>query len=135
MTPFLRLPLRESDAARVDAWLTAIGAYLANRYGDSITAALEPVFVDYAAEAVGRRLAKRQQQLKGQATGPSSAQWTDQSARGGWFLPEELEQMDSLTGRGGVRSVRTPVHDAIRFGNASVSPAREALLDEDDFYV
>ena len=116
VTPFLPT-LTTAQTTKVTAWLTAISVSLTARYGDRITEALEPMFLSYTADAVLRRLQRENKTVAQQNIGPAGVRYTDKSGLGGWFWPEELADMDATAGRGGIRSVRTPAPDAVRFGN------------------
>jgi hypothetical protein len=128
LEPFLPT-LTPAQTAKVTAWTTAIEAWLTHRYGDRITEAVEPMFVSYAADAILRRLQRENKTVAQQNIGPAGVRYTDKSALGGWFWPEEIASMDGTAGRGGIRSVRTPAPDAVRFGNRVVPPH---FYSEDD---
>lgn len=117
--PYLRT-LKSSETRRVEAWLPVLQVLLNARYGSKITQ--EPdggndvVFVAAAAEAIERRLDRRGMVLQ-ENIGPAGARYDPRATLSTWFLPEELDQMDELTGLGGIRSHRTPAPDAVRFVN------------------
>lgn len=109
--------------ARVDAWLKAINASIVIRYR---TALLDDdrrsLFVGYAADAIQRRLDKSKRMVDSENAGPFGVKWNPRSALGGWFLPEEITDMDRIAGVGGVRTLRAPAPDGVRFNNLSPRP-------------
>jgi hypothetical protein len=115
--------LTPPEKASVTAWLTAINARFTQRYGARITLALEPVFVSYAADAVKRRLDKQRtgggQMIESQTTGPFGVRFSARASLGGWFLPEEVSDMDETVGMGGIQTHRMAAPDGIRYGNLS----------------
>ena len=115
--PFLTA--KQKADPRVDAWLKSLAALLTSRYGNRITTELRPVFVNAAADAIGRRVDKGQQMVDQQSVGPAAVRWNSRSSLGGWFLPEELAQLDELTsGRSaGASTLRMPAPYGQRFGN------------------
>jgi hypothetical protein len=128
ITPFLKSPQASSDA-RVVAWLGAISAMLTARYGEVATALL-PVVHSYTADAISRRLTPRDRLVAQQSVGPASVRYTEAAGLGGYFLPDELADMDSTLGRAGTRSYRTPAPAGIRYGNTS-GPDFGELLEGD----
>lgn len=128
VTPFLP-PLSTPQTTRVTAWLPVLNALLDARYGTRIgpvdVAEGEPasnrvLFVSAAADALERRLSKPSGLIDAQGIGGASVKYNARAALSRWFLPEELDQLDDACGiGGGIRSVRTPAPDAIRFGNRS----------------
>ena len=119
VAPFITVPVKSSQENSITAWLTAINVIFTERYGDAITADREPVFLSVAGDAVTRKLVKGAAPIDAQSVGPASIRYTASSAAGGWFLPAELAQMDSICNKGGTRTVRMPAPDAIRYGNLS----------------
>ena len=110
-------PLSAAEKPRVEAFLAAIMALLAGRYGGSLAArweAVKPLVAAYAAAAVERRLAKVNQAAESETSGPFSVRWSSASSSGAWFLPAELADLDGLFGRGGSRTYRTPAPDEQR---------------------
>lgn len=124
VTPFLPT-LTSQQTTRVTAWLPVLSKLLDARYGDRIDAAdADPsnrvLFVATAADALERRLAKPSGLIDAQSVGPASVKYNSRAALSRWFLPEELDQLDEACGLGGgIRSVRMPAPDAVRFGNIS----------------
>lgn len=116
LEPFLP-PLTSDQLSKVDAWITVLGPLLNARYGDAITAGLEPVFVSAAADAIIRRLGRPQSGAIEERIGSASIKRDPRFLLSAWFLPEELEQLDDVIGAGSIRSHRTPAPDAQRFGN------------------
>ncbi|GAB2567484.1 hypothetical protein [Leucobacter ruminantium] len=116
LDPFLPT-LRTDQSTKVDAWITVLGPLLNARYGDAITAELEPVFVSAAADAIIRRLERPRGGAIEERVGPASIKRDPRFLLSAWFLPEELEQLDDVIGAGSIRSHRTPAPDAQRFGN------------------
>lgn len=115
--PLLAGPLSEAKRPRVLGWLDAINAQLTRKYGDNVTPDIEPVFHVHIADAIQRRLDKPKQLVDSENAGIFGARWNPASSLGGWFLPEELETMEELTGGGGTRSYRTAAPNGIRYGN------------------
>jgi len=117
--PFLP-PLKESQQERVEAWLSVLQVILNARYGAGITqepdGGNEPMFLSAAADAIERRLARPGMVLQ-QNIGPAGVRYDPRATLARWFLPEQLDELDAVAGFGGVRSVRTPAPDAIRYGN------------------
>lgn len=116
LDPFLPT-LRPDQSTKVDTWITVLGPLLNARYGDAITAELEPVFVSAAADAIIRRLERPRGGAIEERVGPASIKRDPRFLLSAWFLPEELEQLDDVIGAGSIRSHRTPAPDAQRFGN------------------
>lgn len=120
LQPFLRPnPLPQNKKTLVNAWAPVLALLLTKRYGESITdtgdAATEPVFVSSAASAIQRRLDKPNQMINAQSVNGASA--TYNASLLAWFDPAELSELDSFAGKGGIRTVRTPAPDRIRYGN------------------
>lgn len=128
VTPFLPT-LSPAQITRVTAWLPVLDALLNARYGTHIgPAESEPegaasnrvLFVSAAADALERRLSKPAGLIDSQSIGGASVKYGARAALSRWFLPEELDQLDDACGLGGgIRSVRTPAPEAVRFGNTS----------------
>jgi len=118
--PFLT-PKQAADS-RVEAWLTTLAALLTARYGNRITAPLRPIFVNAAADSIGRRVDKGSLMIDQQSVGPASVRWNTRSALAGWFLPEELSQLDEVakgSASPGARTHRMAAPYGQRFGNLS----------------
>lgn len=64
--------------------------------------------------------------VESEGAGPFNARWNAASSLGGWFLPSEIDDMDTVTGGGGTRTYRTPAPDHIRFNNLVDAPLDEA---------
>lgn len=127
--PFLP-ELTQAQTTRAEAWLTAIEVLLNTRYGARITTENEPLFLNYAGDAVLRRFQRDNKTIAQQNVGPAGVRYTEKSALGAWFWPEEISSMDSTAGRGGVQTVRMSAPDSVRFSNRS-TPWR--YLEEGDF--
>ena len=121
---------KQAADPRVDAWCPVLAALLTARYGDRITAELTPVFASTAADAISRRIDKPQSMIDRQSIGAASVQWNTRSAIATWLLPEEVQQLDGLVGLGGVRTVRMPAPDQVRYGNR-VAPDWGGTVTED----
>jgi hypothetical protein len=128
--PLLARPLSEGQKPRVEGWLAALKVLLELRYGVVLTVDLEPLFLVTVADAVQRRLDKTKQMIDSEAAGPFSARWNPASSLGAWFLPAELESLDSITGNTGTRTYRTPAPDHVRFVNRLESYEPESDLEE-----
>lgn len=116
--PFLPT-LKPSQQERVEAWLPALQVVLNSRYGDRITQGddgNEPLFFNIVGDAIERRLSRPGMVLQ-QNIGPAGVRYDPRGNLSRWFLAEELEQLDEITGFGGIRSKRTPAPDGQRFGN------------------
>ncbi|CAD5999264.1 hypothetical protein [Agreia sp. COWG] len=133
VTPFLP-NLTETQRASVTAWATVLQVKLNSRYGNRITDALEPLFVSYAADALLRRLKPTDKRIAQQSIGPAGVRYTDKNSLGGWFWPEEIDDMDSVCGLSGAQSYRMPAPDGIRYGNlvgGIVLEDGDVLVDEE----
>lgn len=116
LVPFLPT-LSTEQTAKVTTWVTVLGPLLNARYGEAITADLEPVFVSAAADAVVRRFGRPKSGAVEERIGPAFVKRDPRFLLSQWFLPDELKQLDDLVGTGSIRSHRTPAPDAVRFGN------------------
>lgn len=115
--PLLASPLSESQRPRAEALVEAFVTLLQARYGDRLTDSwdrLHGFVAALVAAGVSRKLAKVNELASQETAGPFSVSWSKASTDGAWFLPGELGQLDSLLGKGGTRSVRTPAPDAVR---------------------
>jgi hypothetical protein len=116
--PFLTA--RQKAEGRLDSWLTVLQAKFDERYGAKITPALEPIFASYAADAIVRRIDRPNRLVRSQSVGPAAVTYDPRAPLGGWFLQEEIDDMDQHAGLGGgVRSVRMAAPDAVRYGNVA----------------
>lgn len=122
--PYLGRSLTAAETTRAEAMVAAMAALLTARYGGRVAAYQErtqqdlmPLVHSYIAASVERKLAKKNQLADSENAGPFSVRWNTASSRGGWFLPEELAELDGLLGMGGTRTYRTPAPDAQRFIN------------------
>jgi hypothetical protein len=119
LQPFLLPnPLPEAKRQLVASWAPVIALLLSRRYGDAVTtgdAGTEPVFVSAAADAIQRRLDRPNPTVAAQSVNGASVTYTANLLA--WFSPSELAQLDSFTGSGGIRTIRTPALDSIRYGN------------------
>jgi hypothetical protein len=129
ITPFLAKQTTGSDTVRVGAWLGAISAALTARYGEVATALL-PLVHSYTADAVSRRLQPRDRLVAQQSVGPASIRYTEAAGLGGYFLPEELADLDRTIGVAGTRSYRTAAPAGVRYGNWS-GPDLGDVLESD----
>lgn len=130
VTPLLVKPPSAAQTPRVEGWLAGLKVLLNNKYGEQLTPDVEPLFLVYIADAVQRRLDKLRQMLDSEGAGPFSARWNPASSLGAWFLPDELESMDEVTGGGGTCTYRAAVPDGVRYGNLSRSnPWEEEGID------
>lgn len=134
--PLLAKPPSGAQTPRVEGWLAGISVLLNTRYPSAFPTTpeeasvnLEPLFLVYVADAVQRRLDKARQMLDSEGAGPFSARWSAASSLGAWFLPAELEEMDSITGGGGTRTYRTAAPDYIRFNNRLTTYEPETELE------
>lgn len=119
LEPFLP-PLDTAQKERVEAWIPVLTLLLDLRYGAHITQERRVLFVSAVADALERRLGKPAGLIDQEVAGPFSTRYNPRAALSRWFLPEELEQLDDACGLGGgIRSVRTPAPDAVRFENIS----------------
>ncbi|AZS48390.1 hypothetical protein [Microbacterium oxydans] len=96
--------LSPAQQARVAAWLPVLDQILNARYGDRITEHTEPAFISAAADAVMTRLA-RPGLIAQQTIGPAAVRYHDRAALLRWFLPEQLDELDAMTGSGNIRTV------------------------------
>lgn len=108
------------------AWLPVLVLHLNARYSADFTTELKPAFASAAADAIRTRLQRPGMVLQ-QAIAGASVRYSDRAQLLKWFLPEQLDELDMLCGRGSVRSVRTPAPDGQRYGNL----ARAYLSEEE----
>lgn len=97
-------PLKLAQQASVAAWLPVLDQILNARYGDRITEHTEPAFVSAAADAVMTRLA-RPGLIAQQSIGPATVRYNERAALLRWFQPEQLDELDAITGTGNVHTV------------------------------
>lgn len=139
LKPFLPAlpPAQESRAA---AWVPVLDRLLNARYGAHIDTHEDTeqnpsnrvLFVSAAADALERRLSKPAGPIDSQSVGPASVKYNTRAALSRWFLPEELDQLDEVCGLGGgIRSVRAPAPDAVRFGNTI--PVLDQVAESDGY--
>jgi len=126
--PLLAQPLSEGQKPRAEAWLAAIDTVLSVRYGVKL-AEMTSYFSVFAADAVQRRLDKKNQLADSEGAGPFTVRWNAASTRGGWFLAGELAEMDDAAGLGGVRTYRTPAPDGVIHGNLVDSAGIDGDID------
>lgn len=132
--PLLARPLNDAEKPRVTSWINAIEAFLVARYGEAKSFELLDYLTVFVADAIQRRLDKKNQMAEQESAGPFSVRWSPASSKGGWFLPAELAEMDDVAGLGSVRTYRTPAPPAVISGN--VTPGfvpRSAYAPDDDF--
>lgn len=122
--PYLGRSLTSTETTRAESMVAAMAALLTARYGTRVAAYQErtgtdllPLFRSYIAAAIERKLAKKNQLADSENAGPFAVRWNTASSRGGWFLPEELAELDGLLGMGGTRTYRTPAPDNQRYAN------------------
>ena len=128
--PLLASPPTAAQKPRIEGWLAALKILLERRYCTSLTPEVEPLFLVTVADAVQRRLDKKQQMVDSENAGPFAVRWNAASSLGSWFLPGEMAGLDDLAGLGGARTYRTPAPDAIRFGNRLASIEWDDDLEE-----
>lgn len=120
--PFLSAKAKAMQTT-TEPWLGPLQVLLNARYGDGITqepdGGNEPLFVSTAADSINRRVNRPADAdfVLQQAVASGSVRYNDRAAAARWFEPEELDALDAATHTGGVRTVRTPAPDGIRFGN------------------
>jgi hypothetical protein len=136
VSPFLP-PLNTAQQARIEAWLPVLDILLDARYGANITEARRPLFVATAADALERRLSRPAGMIDSQSIGSASVKYNSRAPLTSWFLAEELALLDDACGLGGgIRSVRIPAPDGVRFGNSDAPwvelLAEAGLLVEED---
>ncbi|KAE8127299.1 hypothetical protein [Bifidobacterium tibiigranuli] len=119
LQPFLLPnPLPDAKQRLVSAWAPVVALLLTKRYGHAITAGdegNEPVFASAAADAIQRRIDRPNSTVAAQSVNGASVTYT--TILLAWFSPTELAQLDSFSGTGGIRTIRTPVPDDVRYGN------------------
>lgn len=120
VSPFLS-PRAKAQQTRITALLPVLQLRINARWGDRITADLEPAFLDVAAAALQRRLNRDSREgVTQQSVGGASVSYDPRMPLSGWFLPGEIAELDETCGMpGGVRTVRAAAPDGIRFGNLS----------------
>lgn len=124
IAPLLSRSLTEAETPRAEASVAAMWGILSARYGRRLECMPVGQFEGFmaaaratVAAALERRLAKKNQQAVQESAGPFSVRWHDASVKGGWFLPEELAELDGAAGVRGTRSYRTPAPAAVRRAN------------------
>lgn len=113
---YLQTPIPTQHQPRANAYLATIQAILTNRYGDLITATVEPFFIDKAAAALKARFEREgiNTTVESQGAGAFNVRYNQRSQKGTWFTDAELAEMDQMVGKGGTRTYRTPAPDEIR---------------------
>lgn len=131
--PLLARPLNDAERLRISGWLLGIERYLISRYGQEVFAESVDFLLIFVADAVQRRLDKKNQLAEQESAGPFSVRWSSASSKGGWFLPGELSDMDSMAGLGSVRTYRTQAPTGFVVGNLTPgqSPRSEYAIDDD----
>lgn len=120
VAPLLNRPLTDVERLRAEAFIAAMLALLAGRYGDALASrweAVKPLVVAYVAASIDRRFAKVNTLAESETSGPFSVRWSSASTTGAWFLDAELADLDRLFGKGGSRTYRTPAPDEQRMLN------------------
>lgn len=113
------------------AWLPVLVLHLNARYSTVYTVGMKPAFASAAADAIRTRLQRPGMVLQ-QSIASAAVRYSDRAQLLGWFLPEQLDELDRLCGRGTVRSVRTPAPDGQRYGNlASAFLTEEEIVGGD----
>lgn len=121
----------ENMAAQVQLWCDAAVEYLNAHFSDYKLAAFKSYLTSYIVDAIKRRLSRSDQMLLREQAGPFSATWSERSARGGFFLPEEIEEIRATLGAGGTRTYRTPAPTELTRLNRMTF--RDYLDEEDSF--
>jgi len=119
IAPFLP-GLTSAQTTLGEAWLPVLVLHLDARYSTVFTTALKPAFASAAADAISTRLSRPGMVLQ-QSIASASVRYSDRAQLLRWFLPEQLDELDMLVGRGTVRSVRTPAPDGQRYGNLATA--------------
>lgn len=138
--PFLNRTLSAAQRTKAEAWLRALSALVTARYGRRLTRyaednpdnPLDVIVHSIMAAAIDRRFDKPNRLIDSEGAGPFSVKYNSGAGLSGWFLADELAELDGALGVGGTRSYRTPAPDPIRFGNlydVSVVPEDEVLED------
>lgn len=96
-----------SNPTTVNLWVDGMVEWLNASYDEARLERMRSFVTVYIADAVNRRLAKPDTFLVSESAGPFRAQWSERSARGGMFLPEEIADLNRVLGVGGARSYRT----------------------------
>jgi hypothetical protein len=123
VSPFIVPDLSTGETQKATTWMPSVNAFLASRYGDVITDASKPLYAPYVAEAIAAKLRPTPRGIARQSVPSGSVEYVLSPLGGGWFSSGDLSAMDSLAGIGGVRTVRMPAPDAVRYGNL-VEPVR-----------
>ena len=130
--PLLARPLNDAEKLRVSGWLLGIESYLVSRYGPEAFALSIDFFLVFVADAIQRRLDKKNQLAEQESAGPFSVRWSSASSKGGWFLPGELADMDDTLGLGSVRTYRTPAPSGVIVGNLTPGFSPRSAYETDD---
>lgn len=130
--PLLARPLSDAEKPRVSGWILGIESYLVSRYGAEVFAESVGFFLVFVADAIQRRLDKKNQLAEQESAGPFSVRWSSASSKGGWFLPGELADMDDTLGLGSVRTYRTPAPSGVIVGNLTPGFSPRSAYEHDD---
>lgn len=130
--PLLARPLNDAEKLRVSGWLLGIESYLVSRYGPEAFDLSIDFFLVFVADAIQRRLDKKNQLAEQESAGPFSVRWSSASSKGGWFLPGELADMDDTLGLGSVRTYRTPAPSGVIVGNLTPGFSPRSAYEHDD---
>lgn len=106
-------PEANNDRILVLTWVEGMTEYLNETYDAAKLERLSSFVLSYVVDAIKRRLAKPDTMLISESAGPFRGQWSERSARGGFFLPEELADLNRVLGKTGTRSYRTQAPQAI----------------------
>lgn len=129
VSPFLNTQEQARKTA-IEPLMAVLQLHLTARYGDRITEALEPAFVEASARALARRTDPQRagrEGIESQSVAGAAVRYDPRVPLTAWLWPGELAALDSLVGMGGIRSIRMSAPDGQRFGNRAAS-----LLDDAD---
>ena len=128
--PHLARPLTAAEQTRANAWIGAMNVLLTAHYGARVDAHMArtgqdimPLVHGYVANAVERRLFKKNRMADGEGSGPFTVRWSAQSALYQWFLPEELAELNGALGMTGARTHHTPAPEALIKATSTGYPA------------
>lgn len=118
--PHLPRTLTTAETARANAWVQAMNVLVTAQYGrkvdDHMTRTgqdIMPLIHSYVANAIERRLSKKNRMADAEGSGPFSVRWNSRSGLFNWFMPEEIAELNSVLGTTGTRTYRTPAPDKI----------------------
>lgn len=106
-------PLSSEDTASCELWVDGAVEFLNETYSTEKLDRLRSFVTGYIVDALKRRLTNPTPAVVREGAGPFSVTYSEHFARGGFFLPEEIADLNRVLGKSGTRSHRTPAPEAI----------------------